>query len=129
MTASSIYTDVRGALATALTSVAANVYQEVPESPMAPFAAVVPDSPYMELNLINKSSLKVKLNYTLSVGVAWLSNAGSLNNLEKLILQILAVIPAGWEIGDVERPAVTQVGASYLLVADIRLSTQYTQTN
>lgn len=78
MTASSIYTDVRGALATALTNVAANVYQEVPEAPMAPFAAIVPDSPYMELNLINKSAIKTKLNYTLSVGVAWHSNAGSL---------------------------------------------------
>jgi len=30
-------------------------------------------------------------------------------------------------VGDVDRPAVTQVGASPLLVADLAVSTYYTQ--
>jgi hypothetical protein len=41
----------------------------------------------------------------------------------------LAVIPDGYTVGPVERPSVTQVGAVNLLVADIRVSTYYTQTN
>lgn len=129
MTASSIETDVRGAMATALASVTANVYNHVPEAIIAPAVVIVPDSPYMELNLINKSTIKVMLNYTVTVAVAYNSNPGSLDNLEKLIMEILAAIPAGWSIGTVERPTVTQVGASNLLVADIRVSTQYEQTN
>jgi hypothetical protein len=129
VTASSIETDVRGAMATALASVTANVYNHVPEAIIAPAVVIVPDSPYMELNLINKSTIKVMLNYTVTVAVAYNSNPGSLDNLEKLIMEILAAIPAGWSIGTVERPTVTQVGASNLLVADIRVSTQYEQTN
>ncbi len=126
---SSIEVNVRQALATALATVTANVYSNVPENPVPPFATFVPDTPYMELTLINKSALKAKLNFVISVGVAYNSNAGALDNLEKLILQILAVIPAGWEIGAVERPSITQVGASNLLVADINVSTYYEQTN
>lgn len=129
MTASSIEVNVRQALATALATVTANVYANVPENPVVPFATFVPSSPYMELTLLNKSAIKAQLNYTITVGVAYNNNTGSLDNIEKLILQILAVIPAGWVVGDVERPSVTQVGASNLLVADINVSTYYEQTN
>jgi secreted protein with Ig-like and vWFA domain len=69
------------------------------------------------------------LNYTITVAVAYNSNPGSLDNLEKLILQILAVIPSGYVVGQIERPTVTSVGASNLLAADINVSTYYTQTN
>jgi hypothetical protein len=126
---SSIEVNVRQALATAIGSVTANVYANVPENPVTPFATFVPSSPYMELTLINKATIKAQLNYTVTVGVAYNNNTGSLDNIEKLILQILAVIPAGWVIGAVERPTVTQVGASNLLVADINVSTYYEQTN
>jgi len=40
----------------------------------------------------------------------------------------VAVIPTGYDVQVVDRPTVTQVGASNLLVADIRVSTWYTQT-
>jgi secreted protein with Ig-like and vWFA domain len=83
----------------------------------------------MEINLIGKSSIKLLLNYTITVAVAYNSNPGSLDNLEKLILQILAVIPSGYVVGQIERPTVTSVGASNLLAADINVSTYYTQTN
>jgi hypothetical protein len=39
------------------------------------------------------------------------------------------VIPTGYVVSTVERPTVTQVGASTLLIADIRVSTYYTQTS
>jgi hypothetical protein len=128
MTASTISGDVRAVLKTALTNVTANVYDHVPEAPQVPFAVIVPVDPYMEIVTIGNSKMRVKLNFVVSAGVAYNSNPGSLDNLEKLALQILAAMPAGWEVGDVSRPSVTQVGASNLLVADITASTYYEQT-
>lgn len=129
MTASTILSQIRLPLQTALSSVAANVYAWVPEDPQVPFAVFVPDSPYLELETIGNTTFHSKVNLTISVGVAYNNNAASLDNLEQLIISVLKVIPAGYEIGTVEKPSVTQIGASYKLVADIRVSTRYTQTN
>jgi len=129
MTASTILSAVRQPLATALTSVAGNVYAYVPEAPMVPFVVMVPDSPYLELETINKSTLHTKINLTISVAVAYNSNPASLDNLEQLIMSVLAVIPVGYIVGSVEKPTVTQIGPSNALVADIRVSTYYTQTS
>ena len=49
MPASSISADVRGTLATALASVAGNVYSYVPEAIIPPAVVIVPSSPYMEI--------------------------------------------------------------------------------
>lgn len=129
MTASTISADVRGALATALSGVAGNIYSHVPETVIPPAVVIVPDSPYMEVNLINKSAVKLQLNFAITACVAYNSNPASLDNLEQLVIQILAAMPAGYAVSVIDRPTVTQVGASNLLVADIRVSTYYTQTN
>ena len=130
MPASSISSDVRGAIKTALASVTANVYDHVPEAPIVPAVVVVPDSPYMELELIGKNTTRVKLNYTVSAAVAYLSNPASLDNLEKLVISILGALSGSkYELSTVERPTVTQVGTTNLLVSDIRLSVRYEQTS
>jgi len=130
MSASTISGDVRGAIKTALASVTANVYDHVPESPIVPAVVIVPDSPYMELELIGKSTTRVKLNYTISAAVAYLSNPASLDNLEKLVISILGALNGSkYELSTVERPTVTQVGTTNLLVSDIRLSVRYEQTS
>lgn len=128
MTASTI-ADTRAALANAFSSLAANVYGSVPEAPIPPAIVVVPNSPYMEVNLIGKSQVKVQLNFAISAIVASNSNAGSLDNLEKLIMGILAAMPAGYVVGQIEKPTVLEIGQSPMLVADINVSTYYTQTN
>jgi hypothetical protein len=128
MTASSIAVNVRGALKTAIQNVAANTYDAVPEAPIVPFAAVVPNTPYLEPNLIGTST-RVKINLVITVGVAMYSNASALDNIEKLILSILAVIPSGYTVGSVSNPIPMSIGASEILMAEIELSTQYTQTN
>jgi hypothetical protein len=125
---STILSSIRQPLATALASVAGNVYAFVPESPIPPCVVVVPDSPYLELNTINDDTIHAKINFTISVAVAYNSNPASLDNIEQLIMSVLAVIPAGYIVSSVERPTVTQVGASTLLIADVRVSTYYTQT-
>lgn len=120
--------DTRAALANAFSALSANVYPSVPESPIPPAIVVVPSTPYMEVALIGKASTKVKLNFAISAIVASNSNAGSLDNLEKLIIGILAAMPAGYVVGVVEKPTVLEVGQSPMLVADINVSTYYTQT-
>ena len=125
---STILSDIRTPLATALAGVAGNVYSFVPETVIPPAVVVVPDSPYLELQTINKSTLHTKINFTISVAVAYNSNPASLDNIEQLIMSVLAVIPTGYVVSSVERPTVTQVGANTLLIADVRVSTYYTQT-
>lgn len=128
MPASTILSSVRQPLATALAGVAGNVYAYVPESVIPPAVVCVPDSPYLLIETIGKSSVRCRVNLTVSAVVAFNSNPASLDNIEQLIMSILAVIPNGYIVGSVERPTVQQVGASTLLVADINVSTYYQQT-
>ena len=124
----SISQDVRGAIKTALANVSANVYDSVPEAPIVPAVVIVPDSPYMELETIGRANVRVKLNYTVTAAVAYLSNPAALDNLEKLVISILSALSASkYELSTVERPSVTQVGTTNLLVSDIRLSVRYEQ--
>jgi len=126
---STIATDVRGAIKTALAGLTANIYDAVPEAPIVPAIVVIPDSPYMELEVLGKSTTRVKLNYTVTACVAYFSNAASLDNLEQLIISILGALNASkYELSTVDRPSVTTVGTTNLLVADIRLSVRYEQT-
>jgi hypothetical protein len=120
--------ETRAALANSFSALAANVFSSVPETPIPPAIVVVPSSPYMEVVLIGKASTKVKLNFAITAIVASNSNAGSLDNLEKLIIGILAAMPAGYVVGVIEKPTVLEVGQSPMLVADINVSTYYTQT-
>ena len=129
MPASSIQVSIRDALKTALAGVAASVYNSVPESIIAPAVVIVPGTPYLEPVLLSKANVKVKFNATATCMVAYNSNPGSLDNLEKLVISVLAALPAGYTVGVVERPIVSQIGAAQYLTADINLSTYYTQTN
>jgi len=128
MPASTIATSVRGAIKSAIANVAANTYDSVPEAPIVPFAAVVPSNPYLEANLIGTST-RVRVNLVITVGVAMHSNAAALDNIEQLVMSILAVIPSGYTVGTVSNPTPLTIGASEILACEIELSTQYTQTN
>ena len=127
MTASTI-AGTRATLAAAFNSLAATSYSSVPESPIPPAIVIVPSTPYLEPALIGSLS-KVKINFTITAIVAYNSNPGALDNLEQLIMGILAAVPAGYQVGNVEKPTPLEVGASTMLCADINVSTYYTQTN
>ena len=126
-TPTSIKVNVRDVLATALSGVAASVYASVPEAVIPPACMIIPGAPYLESTLISGSVTKVKINFTVTAAVAYNSNAGALDNLEQLIISILGAMPSGYVVGNVDRPAITSVGASNLLVADLDVSTYYTQ--
>lgn len=127
MTASTL-AGTRSTLASAFSSLAATSYNSVPESPIPPAIVIVPSSPYLEPNLIG-SATKVKVNFTITAIVAYNSNPASLDNLEQLVMGILGAIPQGYIVGNVEKPAPLEVGASTMLCADINVSCYYTQTN
>lgn len=124
-----ILSQIRTPLAAAFSGVAANVFSYVPESVPVPAVIVVPDSPYMEFDTIGTGTFMAKINFTITCCVAYNSNPASLDNLEQLITSVVTAIPNGYEVTTVQRPTVTQVGASNLLVADIGVSTHYTQTS
>jgi hypothetical protein len=129
MPASTILSSVRTPLATALGSVTGSVYSYVPESVYPPAVVSVPSSPYLEIETIGKSSVRCKVNMTITAIVAYNSNPASLDNMEQLVMSILAVIPSGYVVGSVEQPTVQQIGSSTMLISDINVSTYYTQTN
>jgi hypothetical protein len=124
-----IQSEVRAPLATALAGVTASVYEAPPETLIAPACVIVADSPYMESTLINGAVTKVKLNFVISAVVAYNNNAGALDGLEQLVIQILGAMPAGYSVGIVERPAIINVGTGSFLTSDIAVSTYYTQEN
>lgn len=128
MTASTL-AGTRSTLAAAFNSLAATSYAFVPESPIPPAIVIVPSSPYLESTLIGKAVVKMKVNFTITAIVQYNSNPASLDNLEQLVMGILAAIPSGYEVGNVQKPVPLEVGASTMLCADIDVSTYYTQTN
>lgn len=124
-----IQSEVRAPLAAALAGVTASVYEAPPETIIAPAAVIVADSPYMESTLINAAVTKVKLNFVISAVVNYANNAGALDNLEQLVIQIIGAVPSNYSVGIVERPSIINVGTGSFLTCDITVSTQYTQEN
>jgi hypothetical protein len=129
VTASTILSSVRTPLKTAISGVAANVYDAVVPDPIVPFAAIVPNAPYLQPSLLGKDKVKLRVNFVLTVGVAIYDNQAALDNIEQLVISILAAIPSGYEVGDVSNPIPVELGASLVLACEIQLSTYYTQTN
>jgi hypothetical protein len=119
--------EVRADLSTALASIGASVYDSVPEAIIPPACVIIAGSPYLESTLISKSSVSVKINFTITAAVAYNSNPGALDNLEKLVIQILGVMPNGYVVGDVQRPTITNINTSSILIADLAVSTYYNQ--
>ena len=128
MTASTILSAVRNPLKTALSSVSANVYDHVPEAVMPPIVCILSADPYLQFDLIGRATIRAKVNLLIKIGVAYMSDAAAIDNLEQLTLAVVALIPTGYEVGDINAPAPYDVGATKLLMLEIPVSTYYTQT-
>ena len=100
----SIESEVRTPLKTALSTIAANVYNGIPETMTSPSICLVPDAPYLESVLIGKAVTRVKINLTVTGVVGYSNNAAALDNLEKLMISIITAMPAGYEVGNVNQP-------------------------
>ena len=121
-----IEADIRTPLQTTLSTIAANVYNGIPETMTSPSIILVADSPYLESTLVNGSTTKVKINMLVTGVVGYSNNAAALTNLEDLMISIISTMPAGYVVGNVSSPAVLEVGAGNFLTADLQVSTYYT---
>jgi hypothetical protein len=122
----SIESAIRTPLKNTLSTIAANVYNGIPEVMTSPSIVLVPGSPYLESTLINGSTTKVKINYLVTGVVGYSSNAAALSNLEDLMIDIISTMPGGYVVGDVSTPTPLEVGAGKFLTADLQVSTYYT---
>ena len=122
----SIESAIRTPLKNSLSSIAANVYNGIPETMTSPSICLIPDAPYLESLLINGATTKVKVNLTVTGVVTYANNAAALDNLETLMINIISAMPAGYEVGNVNQPQPLEVGAGKYLTADLQVSTYYT---
>jgi hypothetical protein len=121
-----IEADIRTPLQTTLSTIAANVYNGIPEAMTTPSICLIPDAPYLECVLINGATTKVKINLTVTGVVAYMNNAAALDNLEQLMIDIITTMPDGYVVGNVNQPQPLEVGAGKYLTADLQVSTYYT---
>ena len=91
----SIESAIRTPLKTALSGIAANVYNGIPEAMTSPSICLIPDAPYLESVLINGSTTKVRINLTVTGVVGYTNNAAALDNLETLMINIISAMPGG----------------------------------
>ena len=117
---------IRTPLKNALSTIAANVYNGIPEVMTSPSIVLVPDSPYLESTVINGTTTKVKINLLVTGVVGYSNNAAALSNLEDLMIDIISTMPGGYVVGDVSTPQPLEVGAGKFLTADLQVSTYYT---
>jgi hypothetical protein len=117
---------IRTPLKTSLSTIAANVYNGIPEVMTSPSIVLVPGSPYLESTLINGATTKVKINFLVTGVVGYSSNAAALTNLEDLMIDIISTMPGGYVVGDVSSPVPLEVGAGKFLTSDLQVSTYYT---
>ena len=122
----SIESAIRTPLKNALSTIAANVYNGIPEVMTSPSIVLVPGSPYLESTLINGTTTKMKINLLVTGVVGYTSNAAALSNLEDLMIDIVSTMPGGYVVGDVSTPSPLEVGAGKFLTADLQVSTYYT---
>ena len=122
----SIESAIRTPLKTSLSTIAANVYNGIPETMTSPSIVLVADSPYLESTLVNGSTTKVKVNLTVTGVVGYSNNAAALDNLETLMISIISAMPNGYVVGNVNQPQPLEVGAGKYLTADLQVSTYYT---
>ena len=123
----SIESAIRTPLKNSLSSIAANVYNGIPETMTSPSICLIPGAPYFESVLIGKNTTKVKVNLTVTGVVTYANNAAALDNLETLMISIIAAMPNGYEVGNVNQPQPLEVGAGKYLTADLQVSTYYNQ--
>jgi hypothetical protein len=123
----SIESAIRTPLKNSLSSIAANVYNGIPETMTSPSICLIPAAPYLESVLIGKNTTKVKVNLTVTGVVGYANNAAALDNLETLMISIIAAMPNGYEVGNVNQPQPLEVGAGKYLTADLQVSTYYNQ--
>ena len=118
----------RTVIATAIAGAGYKAHAYPPPTVIPPAVVIVPDQPYLILETIGNPGTRVNARFELIVCVAPLDNQAQLDNLERIAIDVLQVLPAGTVVGDIERPSLEQVGPSSLLTLRIPIEVRATLT-
>jgi hypothetical protein len=110
---------VREALAGVFNDAGYQAYAYPPATVTPPAIVVLPDEPYIEIETIGSGGTRVLLRFELVIAVQPMDNPASLDNLEKMCVAVLQLLPQGTAVSPLLRPTVEQVGPSDLLTTRI----------
>jgi hypothetical protein len=110
---------IRDDLAEVFTDAGFQCYAYPPAVVQPPSIIIVPDEPYIEVETIGSNGTRVLLRYELICAVQALDNPASLDNIEKMTIAVLQLLPQGIAVNPIARPTVEQVGPSDLLTQRI----------
>jgi hypothetical protein len=109
--------ELRESLAEALTGDWWNTYSYPPAVVSPPAVVIVPGDPYLEPLTLGPNT-RQRAYFQVTCAVAPLDNAAQLDQLERLVLNCYAQLPAGVSADTASRPNTATVGPSDLLVMD-----------
>lgn len=128
MTAPVTLASTRATLAAAIQQAGYKAHRYPPATVMPPAVVIVPDEPYLEAETIGSGGNRWAVNYVLIVAVAPLDNEAQLIQLENITVEVCRNLPAGVELGPIQRPTLEQVGPSELLTTRIPVTVRASLT-
>jgi hypothetical protein len=108
---------LRSSIATALEDAGRVVYAYPNEQIALPALVLVPGSPYIEIQNVGGATKRLKVNLELTACVKVADNQAALVNMETLMLDVLAALPADVNAAQWSQPQIQQVGAQDALTA------------
>ena len=119
---------VRNELAELLRDHGVPAYGYPPATVSPPAIIIVPDEPYVDVELIGSGGTGVVLRFELIVAVQAIDNDGQLDLLERLTISTLQKLPHGTVVDPITRPTIETVGPSDLLTVRIPIQLRRTLT-
>jgi hypothetical protein len=108
---------LRSSIATALEDAGRVVYAYPNEQIALPALVLVPGSPYIEIQNVGGATKRLKVNLEVTACVKVADNQAALKNIETLMLDVLAALPADVNAAQWSQPQIQQVGAQDALTA------------
>jgi hypothetical protein len=120
-------TTLRSSIAAALAdNTKYSVYAYPPATPVANSVIVTPADPYIVPSNNDYTSIAPMANFTITILVPLLDNAGNLAGIETDILRVFQLLEASsivFNVGSVSAPSVLSIASGDLLTCDIAIST------
>jgi hypothetical protein len=120
-------TTLRSSIASALTdNTKYSVFSYPPATPVANSVIVTPADPYIVPSNNDYTSIAPMANFTITILVPLLDNAGNLAGIETDILRVFQLLEASsivFNVGSVSAPSVLSIASGDLLTCDIAIST------
>jgi len=120
-------TTLRSSIAAALAdNTKYSVYAYPPATPVANSVIVTPADPYIVPSNNDYTSIAPMANFTITILVPLLDNAGNLAGIEADIVRVFALLEASsivFNVGSVSAPSVLSIASGDLLSCDIAIST------